>query len=573
MALSFFIHYKMKIKNTFLLLFFFIGISVSYAQNGSSQKTDSLVRILKKPLADTLRVQALLALTEEYYTASPSTSIQYCSEAKILSEKIRYRKGISISYGWMAFLFEQQGDIKKALEYNFKALALSQAAKDKKAESTIFNNIAAIYKDQGKINEALLYHQRSLRIKKQTGDRNGLSSSYNNIGLIYSSQGKIEEALDYYSRSLKIEEDLKNPEGIATSLGNIAAVYKEQREYEKAKEYLERTLKINTETGDKYSIGYSLNGLGNLYEEMGDLKAALLHFNKSLKVRVEIDDKQGIANSLKNAGNIYKKLGNVAEAKAAFIKSLEYFEALGDKLGIAVVNNQLGEIMLKEGKKTEAEKHFNKSLILAQQLGYPMNISNAAKNLQQLYRENGLWKEALTMNDIYIKMRDSVQNDKNRNASMRAQFKYDFEQKIRESKIAAAKLLEHERRKQNIQYALIAVGILIFIVLFLIISHTIIANPKMIQFFGVMALLIVFEFFNLLLHPFLESITNHSTLYMLLAMVCIASLLVPMHHKIEKWATTTLIEKNKKIRLANAKRTIEELDDNSVAISEDELPA
>lgn len=76
------------------------------------------------------------------------------------------------------------------------------------------------------------------------------------------------------------------------------------------------------------------------------------------------------------------------------------------------------------------------------------------------------------------------------------------------------------------------------------------------------ALLIVFEFLNLLLHPFLERITHHSPILMLLALVCIAALLVPLHHKLEHWATTKLIEKNKKIRLAAAKKTIEQLEEN-----------
>ena len=37
---------------------------------------------------------------------------------------------------------------------------------------------------------------------------------------------------------------------------------------------------------------------------------------------------------------------------------------------------------------------------------------------------------------------------------------------------------------------------------------------------------------------------------MLLALVFIAALLVPLHHKLEHWATTKLVEKNKQIRLA-----------------------
>jgi hypothetical protein len=43
-------------------------------------------------------------------------------------------------------------------------------------------------------------------------------------------------------------------------------------------------------------------------------------------------------------------------------------------------------------------------------------------------------------------------------------------------------------------------------------------------------------------------------------LVCIAALLVPLHHKVEHWATSQQEEKIKKIRLANRKKTLEELD-------------
>ena len=52
---------------------------------------------------------------------------------------------------------------------------------------------------------------------------------------------------------------------------------------------------------------------------------------------------------------------------------------------------------------------------------------------------------------------------------------------------------------------------------------------------------------------------------MLLALVCIAALLIPLHHKTEYWATLKLVEKNKAIRLAAAKKTIEQLDKKEVA--------
>jgi len=135
-----------------------------------------------------------------------------------------------------------------------------------------------------------------------------------------------------------------------------------------------------------------------------------------------------------------------------------------------------------------------------------------------------------------------------------------FENEVRQQELTQEKVKLEEQRKQNIQYALIALGIITFIILFLLLSRSFVTNTKLITFFGVVALLMVFEFLNLLLHPFLERITHHSPVLMLLALVCIAALLVPLHHRVEKWATTKLVEKNKQIRLAAAKRTIEELE-------------
>jgi hypothetical protein len=135
-----------------------------------------------------------------------------------------------------------------------------------------------------------------------------------------------------------------------------------------------------------------------------------------------------------------------------------------------------------------------------------------------------------------------------------------FEDELRQQKSEEEKLIKERQRKENIQYALLALGIITFVILFLALSRRHITNTKLIQFLGVVALLVVFEFLNLLLHPFLERITNHSPVLMLLALVCIASLLVPMHHKLEKWATHKLVEKNKQIRLASARKTIEELE-------------
>ena len=186
-----------------------------------------------------------------------------------------------------------------------------------------------------------------------------------------------------------------------------------------------------------------------------------------------------------------------------------------------------------------------------------------AKLLSDIYRKENA-DSALKYQDIYIAANDSMYSAKNIQQTQLM----STENELKQQELEIEKIKAEQQRKQNIQYALLGLGIITFIILFLALSRRHITNTKLIQFLGVVALLVVFEFLNLLLHPFLERITHHSSVLMLLALVCIAALLVPLHHKLEKWATHKLVEKNKQIRLASAKKTIrllseEELEKNS----------
>jgi hypothetical protein len=120
-----------------------------------------------------------------------------------------------------------------------------------------------------------------------------------------------------------------------------------------------------------------------------------------------------------------------------------------------------------------------------------------------------------------------------------------------------------EERQRQIQYLFIGIGIIAAVLLFLLLSHSIIAKEGLIKFIGIIGLLVVFEFINLLIHPALERMTHHSPVLMLLILVCLAALLIPLHHRLEKWVTHKMVEKNKRIRLAAAKRTIEQLEKNN----------
>ncbi len=170
------------------------------------------------------------------------------------------------------------------------------------------------------------------------------------------------------------------------------------------------------------------------------------------------------------------------------------------------------------------------------------NKAQASKILYEIYKEKGDAINALKYHEIFKTANDSMLSI----------------EKTKE--LVKKRELEKERNKNNLQYSAITIGLVCFVILFLLVSRTIIVNQKLISFLGTIALLIIFEFLNLLIHPYLGDLTHHSPILMLLTMVCIAAILIPLHHKIEHWSIHKLVEKNNKIRLEAAKKTIEQLE-------------
>ncbi|MBK8950674.1 MAG: hypothetical protein IPM68_18015 [Flavobacteriales bacterium] len=115
-------------------------------------------------------------------------------------------------------------------------------------------------------------------------------------------------------------------------------------------------------------------------------------------------------------------------------------------------------------------------------------------------------------------------------------------------------------RSRNIQFGIIALIVITLGIFLLVFSRTAVVGAKAIKNLSLIALLLFFEFINLLLHPFLDRITHHSPILMLLCMAAIAGLLIPLHHRMEKLITNMLVSKNNRVRLEAARRTIEELE-------------
>jgi len=414
---------------TTITAFLILLSSAAFGQKQGKELADSFQQEVNKHLNDSNSVKCLIELAGLAINESPSKAESYCRRANELAIKQNFPRGIVDSYGWLAYLMEQQGKIDSALHNYFAAIDIAQKNGFKKDLGTCYNNVAAIYKDQGKITEALEYHQKSLVIRKELKDNDGISTSYNNLGLLYYNLGQVQEALSYYNKSLKIAEEIKNNESITTALYNISTVYRDQGHYEEALEYVQRCLDIQAKEKDKYNIAYSINCKGIIYEKQGTCNVALKQYMEALKIRQEISDKQGMAYSLRNIGGLYEKMDSSQKTLPYYLQSLNYMKEAEDKAGTANLLYRIGLYYMQHNDISNAAKYAAQAMATANELQFPESIRDAASLLNKIYRAQKNWSQALLMNDLYIKMRDSIQNTETKKAAYKDKLQYEFDKK------------------------------------------------------------------------------------------------------------------------------------------------
>lgn len=393
------------------------------------------------------------------------------------------------------------------------------------------------------------YAKKVLDFARKEKDRILESLITAELGYILAINGNSLQGAELAYTALEMAQKHKNKEVLGVIYQDLAICFR--NDSAKHKEFLLKALP-NLEASTNYEdLAANLSTIARFYSSANKGDSALHYAQRSyelcLSKKIDVDLP---ASFIDLAYVHYYNLNNRAIAMEYIQQALRSNIDLLSPDKAVTVYKRTAKLFLNDGKADSALYYTNQASghLAKARFTSTLDVYDLYKNIYSNTNNDS----ALKYYKAYEATKDSI--DKMSNSQ---------EQQI----LAIKKDLEIEnavlQRKKNIQYALLALGIITFIILFLALSRRHITNTKLIQFLGVVALLVVFEFLNLLLHPFLEKITHHNPVLMLLALVCIAALLVPLHHKLEKWATEKLVEKNKQIRMAAAKKTIQQLDTKS----------
>jgi tetratricopeptide (TPR) repeat protein len=369
------------------------------------------------------------------------------------------------------------------------------------------------------------------------------------IGYVIGLGGNYVKDLQLTLEAKELAERYNYPDYISNCYHELGNNYKWQKNFKQAAIYYNKVKEYNV---PHYTTEMNL---GIVYLHLGKLDSALEFASAAYQHCLKSPEQTYLSTILANLGRIHQKMGNVALGR----NYLAMAETLAtDKKGIrnlGFVLLDLSAFFKDSGAVDSAIYCSNRILTMQGMQQFKPHMLDAAHNLFELYTSSNT-DSAFK----YLKLATALKEDLLGAEKTQEILTLRYEEELRQQQLSLEKIKLSEERNNNLQYAGITLALILFVILFFLFSHSIIANQKVIRFLGVIALLIVFEFLNLLLHPWLGAVTHHSPVLMLLAMVCVAALLIPLHHKLEHWITHKLVEKNKTIRLSAAKKIIATLE-------------
>ena len=451
----------MKFKKLILVFFILLWRGTIFSQN---KTIDSLKLALKNAKHDSVRCEILNLLAE---TASDdewpkfNTQLLKLAETK-LAEKgntmranLFYKKHTAAALNNCGLLLEQAGNPRGAIKELQKALSLFKELSDENSIAICYINIGRAQEDVGDIRNALSSYETALVNLEKQHDSISMAGVLNNIALLFYNQGESESALQYYQKSLKLLEALGDKYGLAKVYNGMGYVYSYKHNYDKTLEYYNKSLVLREELGDKRGLSVALNNIGFLYEMQGDSVGAI--------------DKETA-----------KKMG-LKKASGYYQKGLVLAEDANDNNGVATAFNNIGRIFYKSGDIPAALKWTVKGKELSVQLRNTENIMNAASILFGIYKRLGKHQLAFENYELYIQMRDRISNQETKKASIKSQFKYEYEKKEQASKAEQDKkdlLAEEEKQKQNIIRNSFIAGFALVFLLALVVLRSFIQKQK-----------------------------------------------------------------------------------------------
>ncbi len=268
----------------------------------------------------------------------------------------------------LSFVYKQNGQYDKAIDYAQQALKYAQTVHNPELEATALLKLGFLYTNTFKdFPKAIALNQQALTIARQIKEASLEADALEGLSYAYNKQGNPQQALEFANQLLAIAKVLGNPQLESTALDALENIYQKQGNYQKAMATVQERLVVLRKANLPIFEIYALVHISQNYLLLGDTVQALEIGTQALKLSQESKKPGDEVLALNQISLIYQYQGKyeqgiqTAENALAISKKNNIFQSeVSATITLSAIYNALGEfqkvIAIAEPNLTAARK-------------------------------------------------------------------------------------------------------------------------------------------------------------------------------------------------------------------------
>ncbi len=392
---------------------------------------------------DTGKINGFIKTANDYMLAGKmDAAMKLAKSATILSDKIHYKKGYTISL-------------------NLKGRILYRTAS---------------------FDSAIFFSKKALTLALDMNDSTLLSSAYLNIGNSYFTKGNDIQSMEYYFKGLAIEEKSRVPStNLYSFLNNLGGILINQKNYYKGLEFLLRSKAVAEHTKNTKRLATVYHNLGSLYIKFKNYNQAKISFEKSYELAKKMNDIYTINIHLSDMAEVYSLMKEYDKAYVFALKNLQLAKENGFKDQIAVTLMTLSNVQAHLGRYQEAEKTLKEALAVSQEIKTEQVTKDIYLQMAEFYEQAGNYEKAYEYYKLFSTTKDTILNQQNSKLIAEMNAKYTTEKKEKEiellkknediQKLELTKKKNELDRQRTVSISIFAGFLLLMIVAILMFSR------------------------------------------------------------------------------------------------------
>ncbi|MFQ5335049.1 MAG: tetratricopeptide repeat protein, partial [Flavobacteriales bacterium] len=341
---------------------------------------------------DSAIVNLMFDKSKELQIRSPKLALQYAGKALALSQKLAFRPGIAKASVLLGDLAEDKGLMSQAYKHFLTAYSQYKKMGDIAGQVEMLNRIGVIFNDRGELSKAMEQHYNALRLSEKKKYQRGIADALFYIGQIQAHQGLNEQVEETYRRVVQIADSLGYTEmtGKIYNLNGIDCINK--GEYSDAIDWFEKYLDVVRKSENTKALAAGYNNIGVALKRMGRYEQAKKYYYKSLSmtgVHGDVKNAMFAENSIGELYYVQKQYDKAIEHKN---KSLEYAKSMGAMSMISHLYKDLFMINVDKGAYKDATDYMAKIIAMNDTLNI-QNIVEKTAEMQAKYESERKQKQ------------------------------------------------------------------------------------------------------------------------------------------------------------------------------------